>query len=481
MNFKKLAILATLTLTLLLSLLMLGGHKTRAAATCSVPSVAYPTIQSAVNDSGCATINVAAGVYAENVSIPRAVTLLGPNAGTSGADVRGPEANVGSLFITAGDVTVDGFTFSNAGPQVQILNLSVVLSGISVKNSIFSGYSSVGFPTNDAGNLVVTGNLFKSPLPGSEAIQIKGPLPGACNGSVVSNNVFIAASDNGGADVNFSCTVTGSTGVTVSGNTDTGLTNDTSFTAFSGVTSGIVVKNNNVTGTPTAGSAIFFFGGVTGAVDISNNVIMGMGDGNGIRVGNFLDGPNSGNFSFTSNDLSGNFRSIRVSDLTSAAVVTFHQNNLSGNSTHQGAQNDATVLTASGQCNWWGSASGPTNIANPGGTGDAAVGMIAFSPWLLSPPPFGACGGGLSSKDCHKAVEDNEKNFNDQQKADKKAFDDQQRAAKQAFDAQPHTEQEKKAFDDQQKADKKAFDDQQDAAKKAFEEQYKADEKACKQ
>src|SRR5437016_1186110 len=34
---------------------------------CSVPSIAYPTIQSAASDASCTTINVAAGVYNENV------------------------------------------------------------------------------------------------------------------------------------------------------------------------------------------------------------------------------------------------------------------------------------------------------------------------------------------------------------------------------------------------------------------------------
>jgi hypothetical protein len=38
--------------------------------------------------------------------------------------------------------------------------------------------------------------------------------------------------------------------------------------------------------------------------------------------------------------------------------------------------------TVNAQRNWWGSASGPTNPGNPGGTGDKATGDVDFDPWL---------------------------------------------------------------------------------------------------
>jgi hypothetical protein len=48
-----------------------------AAAPCLVPSSAYPHIQDAVNATTCATIDVAAGIYFEHVTIGRDVTLRG--------------------------------------------------------------------------------------------------------------------------------------------------------------------------------------------------------------------------------------------------------------------------------------------------------------------------------------------------------------------------------------------------------------------
>src|SRR4051812_39282401 len=96
-----------------------------AAATCSVPA-GYPTIQAAVDDPTCAIVNVAAGVYAENVLISRAVTLNGAQAGqaTSGRVSGGPDESIvvganpaGSnpvFNINASSVTVDGFTIKNS-------------------------------------------------------------------------------------------------------------------------------------------------------------------------------------------------------------------------------------------------------------------------------------------------------------------------------------------------------------------------------
>jgi hypothetical protein len=84
-----------------------------------------------------------------------------------------------------------------------------------------------------------------------------------------------------------------------------------------------------------------------------------------------------------------------------------------------------------------------------------------------------------TKKDCQKLLEQQEKDFNDQQKDAKKAFDDQQKDAKKAFDSTPHTKDQKKAFDDGQRVDKKAFDDGQKADKDAFQVQYRADEQRC--
>jgi len=58
-----------------------------------------------------------------------------------------------------------------------------------------------GLPTYDAGNITVQKNLFENALASSEAIQIKAAtVTGGCNDSQVLDNVFSAATNNGGAD-----------------------------------------------------------------------------------------------------------------------------------------------------------------------------------------------------------------------------------------------------------------------------------------
>src|SRR4051812_18309946 len=99
MNSKRIAVLSALALALAAGAIMFRGVPAKAAGpTCAVPGD-YATIQAAVNDVGCTTINVAAGAYAESLSIGRAVTLKGAQAGTPFA---------GRLFGGAVESTVTG-------------------------------------------------------------------------------------------------------------------------------------------------------------------------------------------------------------------------------------------------------------------------------------------------------------------------------------------------------------------------------------
>jgi hypothetical protein len=67
--------------------------------------------------------------------------------------------------------------------------------------------------------------------------------------------------------------------------------------------------------------------------------------------------------------LSGNF-----------AYDTLHENDLSGNTTF--AINNTSPNNVIATCNWYGNASGPTNPANPGGTGGVVSSNVTFLPWL---------------------------------------------------------------------------------------------------
>ncbi len=357
-------------------------------------------IQAAVNavTSG-GTVDVAPGTYNENVNISKSIVLNGSNVGISGNGTRVGESDISSVNITASNVTVDGFSLTNPGVQMNV-NGTTSLVGVKVQNNIFSGYRSVGFPTYNAGNILITGNLFKNPLANSESIQIKAnsSTPGGCNGTIVNHNVFTAASNNGGADVNFSCTGSSSTGVIVSENMDTGLAdpNGTSFTAFSGVASGIVISDNNITSTPTSGSPIFFFGSVSGSVTIDNNRINGGGSSAiAILGGEYTsDTSNTGTFTITNNDLSGNKRGVYISakGLASGAKVIINKNDLSGNTSYGVENINSASIIVDATDNWWGDASGPLdnkslpgtpNYNNPSGKGAPVSSFVDYRPWYL--------------------------------------------------------------------------------------------------
>jgi hypothetical protein len=362
----------------------------------------YSTIQAAVASSTAGdTIDVSAGTYPESVTIDKALTLNGAQAGVPGANASGTqrsgaESIVNEMSITASNVVVNGFTFANNGAQMDIDNPPTSASGIVVENNIFSGYSSVGMPTNHAGDLVISGNLFEDPASNSESIQIKSDSnAGGCDGTQVENNVFLAAGNNGGADVNFSCTGSNSSNVTVSGNVDTGNTNYTSFVAFSGIAGGITVTNNTLT---TSGSAIYFWGGVSGAVNISGNAITG-GGSKAVNIengGSEYGGTNTGTFTISDNNFSNNAYGIEVGSgaVSDASTVVASGNNFSGEAT-AGVENDATptssAVVATG--NWWGAADGPydavsgdgsTPDMNAAGTGSAAIGAVDYDSWCTN-------------------------------------------------------------------------------------------------
>ena len=84
-----------------------GASVARAASGCQVPSTAYPTIQSAVNDTACTTISIAAEAHTENVTVNRNVTIRGEGTETT-IEARG---GTGTVFrINSGTVTIRGVT-----------------------------------------------------------------------------------------------------------------------------------------------------------------------------------------------------------------------------------------------------------------------------------------------------------------------------------------------------------------------------------
>src|SRR5207249_1190925 len=75
--------------------------------TCDVPAD-YATIQLAVNDPGCTTIDVAAGLYPETVTIPRTLTLNGAQANVDARTRAVPLASESVVGAPDGAFQIEG-------------------------------------------------------------------------------------------------------------------------------------------------------------------------------------------------------------------------------------------------------------------------------------------------------------------------------------------------------------------------------------
>src|SRR5204862_1676606 len=95
-----------------------GSTATNVTVNITAPYLADPAqIQDGIDVSASgATVTVGQGTYNENLTIDRALTLLGPNVGNSGSGSRVAEAEInGNVSLTtAGSVTIDGFTVNGA-------------------------------------------------------------------------------------------------------------------------------------------------------------------------------------------------------------------------------------------------------------------------------------------------------------------------------------------------------------------------------
>jgi hypothetical protein len=91
-------------------------------ARCTAGTAAHPTIQSAVDDTGCRHIDVPAGTYSEDVSIGRDVTIRGARGRTfvKGGNIVGENTQV--LLVQEGNVRLRGLTIQSDTQKRGITN-----------------------------------------------------------------------------------------------------------------------------------------------------------------------------------------------------------------------------------------------------------------------------------------------------------------------------------------------------------------------
>src|SRR5258706_24141 len=342
MNSKKLALLSALALTLVFGAMLFGGRKTRAVGpVCSVPGD-YPTIQGAVNDAGCTTINVGPGLYNENVSINRSLTLNGAQQGVafsgrtfgsaSESKVTSSTQGIPVIKINATNVTVDGFSVTDTVGLFAAVGIDVknACNGALITNNIIDGISTAD----------TTGNGT------AQAIYLEA---GPDNVQILANEMTNVHSNRSakGITIGDASSTNPSVNILIDGNSISNITSDArgaygvSINNGNGATSnsGLVIRNNSI--------FTLNGGGWVHAVGLEANT-----PGVLVRDNSF------------SNLISPSTDAVAVWFEANSSFATAHvnTNNFNVGPAAYGIAVDPAISgtgTVDGTCNWWGAANGP--------------------------------------------------------------------------------------------------------------------------
>ncbi|HEY5837734.1 MAG TPA: hypothetical protein VIT19_01785 [Pyrinomonadaceae bacterium] len=381
MNLRKLFVLSILTLGIALALVGPKNSQNTAkaaVAVCTVPGT-YALIQDAVNDVGCTTINVAAGAYAETVTIGRSVTLNGAQAGNavSGRTFAGAgESTVtGKITLQAADVTIDGFSLTNPGQVGAAFGIVVKTagSGATIQNNIIENVSSATCCADSQAT--------------AQGIYLEN---GPDNVSILENAIRNISSDRSakGIHVGDSLASNPSLNTLVEGNTIEDIS--------SGTRGAYGVQVNNGASTVPAAT------GYT-EITVRDNVIDDLtGGGWAHAIGLEGDTPVAvveGNCISDVTDLSptpvNDAIAVWFEANPSFSAGEVHQNNFTGVDVGIAVHPSLTGPAVDGENNWWGSATGPGPVGP--GVGAKVSPNVDYDPWLLFPAAGGACGSPIAT------------------------------------------------------------------------------------
>ncbi|MBI2227382.1 MAG: hypothetical protein HYU44_21115, partial [Betaproteobacteria bacterium] len=138
------------------------------------PAGSYTSIQAAINAASSGdTILVASATYVENLTVNKAVTISGANAGIAGTEARGAESIVqGSALITAG-ATLDGLRIldtTNNTTAFSGVQVGTTAADVTIVNTVFASTGANGsstaadraiyITTGATGHVTIADNLF---------------------------------------------------------------------------------------------------------------------------------------------------------------------------------------------------------------------------------------------------------------------------------------------------------------------------------
>lgn len=385
-------------------------------ANCGTEAAPFATIQKGVDEvvSG-GTVHVAAGTYTENINVNKRVTIIGAGSGTDGTVVTGGGGGAGGV------VQLSASGLSAAQPiLLQALRIQPTgKAGISV--GLFTQATGTNVSYVELNDVKVVGTNTNPCTEQERGLYVD--LTSSLTYLKITNSAF----DNLHYGWYFQKHVSADTSTvqyvdvqntTFNHNNAKGIyaekLEDATFT-------GITVDQNGYDASQF-GACDYFKPWLSG-IDvnlkagtyqnlsfvnptITSNGLGGAKEGVGIGLKARDDGASYGafpatlnNVSITGGTVSGNERGIRFGEpgKNNAGPTGVSVSNvcISGNvKTYPGTDGSAygglvnqSLAADVAENNWWGSASGPANASNPGGTGDAVFGNVDFVPWL------NACGG----------------------------------------------------------------------------------------
>jgi fibronectin type 3 domain-containing protein len=355
----------------------------------------YSTIQAAVNAAAPgATINVDSGFYSELVTVNKPLTLRGARAGIDarsnvrqgfagetmmpGAPVA--DGNTSAFYITASDVTIDGF-FCSGNTSISQYGAGIVIapgvSGTHILDNVLEGNISGLFLANssptDPAVIQYNAFLYNNNLGslGGRGIYSDGNISGGVlTNVVIDSNFFLnnhgdwrttTALEAAISLESYSSQPDAQSNIRITNNTFD--ENGKALLAWNA--SNLLFEGNVVTSTLDSGSGtIRLEGGVSNVTITGNNLYDNVAPA--LRVDSKAFGADNSGVVMTGNDIYGNGY-----DLHDGAVDV-------DSSTYDGA------LDASN--NWWGDASGPSGDFS--GSGDAVFANganVGVSPWAVAP------------------------------------------------------------------------------------------------
>jgi hypothetical protein len=293
MKSTKLRIAIAFAALLAMSALGIG---TVQAQTCSVPTAGvYDTIQAAINDPVCTTINVAAGTYDEGtITVNKNLTLEG--AGPTSTIITITPGVLPVFSVTANNVTIRNLGITHATEIREGIRVSAT-SDLTIDNVYFTNLAIA--PANNAyginflnsfTNLTVRNSRFigNNAYAYERVLGIYVPAPYTANNFVVEDSLF----ENVFTGVDIRANVNG---LTVHGNTFGPMSLPDCKAAASGIYLGdgptsfnidhVVIDGNTFT-SYCRGVYVWDYadGGNIGSFDITNNIFTNSIYSSGVRL-----------------------------------------------------------------------------------------------------------------------------------------------------------------------------------------------------